>query len=90
MQNDIPEPPPAELSRAGAVVDKAIEYMVGQGVGELAIASALLGGSLALLSRGMADEAIVRILHNAIASVRAGELRRGPPDGESEDEDPAA
>jgi hypothetical protein len=64
--------------------------MVGQGVGELAIASALLGGSLALLSRGMADEAIVRILHNAIASVRAGELRHGSPDGESDDEDPAA
>jgi hypothetical protein len=86
MQNDIPEPPPAELSRAGAVVDKAIEYMVGQGVGELAIASALLGGSLALLSRGMADEAIVRILDNAIASVRAGELRSGPPEGRPADD----
>ncbi len=75
MPND-PEPPPADLSLAGAVVDKAIEYMTGQNVSELAIASALLGGALALLSRGMADEAIVRILDNAIVSVRNGELRQ--------------
>ncbi len=71
------EPPPADLARAGAVVDKAIEYMAGQKVDEMAIASALLGGALALLSHDMNDEAIVRILNNAIASVRAGELRHG-------------
>ncbi len=71
------EPPPAELSHAGAVIDKAIEYMAGQQIGELAMASALLGGALALLARSVADEAIVRILDNAIASVRDGELRRG-------------
>jgi hypothetical protein len=69
------EPPPGELSHAGAVVDKAIEYMIGQRIGSLAIASALLGGALALLSRSVADEAIVQVLNNAIASVRAGELR---------------
>jgi hypothetical protein len=68
------DPPPAELSHAGAVVDKAIEYMVGQNIGSLAIASALLGGALALLSRSVADDAIVQILTNAISSVRAGEL----------------
>lgn len=73
---DPPDPPPAELSRAGAVIDKAIEYMVGQSIGEVAIASALLGGALALLAHSMADETIVGILNNAIASVRAGELRR--------------
>ena len=75
MTNE-PEPPPADLSLAGAVVDKAIEYMTGQNVSELAIASALLGGALALLSRSMADEAIVRILNNAVVSVRNGELRQ--------------
>ena len=69
---------PPDLSHAGAVVDKAIEYMVGQNIGSLAIASALLGGSLALLARSMADEAIVGILNNAIASVRAGELKTPP------------
>jgi hypothetical protein len=67
--------PPTELSLAGSVVDKAIEYMVGQNVPPVAIASALLGGSLALLARTLGDEAIVGILNNAIASVRSGELR---------------
>ncbi|MBV9249733.1 MAG: hypothetical protein JO227_10880 [Acetobacteraceae bacterium] len=67
--------PPADLSHAGAVVDKAIEYMIGQNIESLSIASALLGGALALLARSVADDAIVHILNNAIASVRAGELR---------------
>ena len=69
------EQPPEDLGRAGAVVDKAIEYMVGQKIDALSISSALLGGSLALLARSVADEAIVQILNNAIASVRSGELR---------------
>lgn len=70
------ETPPADLSHAGAVVDKAIEYMVGQNIDRLTIASALLGGALAVLSRSVADEAIVSILNNAITSVKTGELRR--------------
>jgi hypothetical protein len=70
------EPAPAELSHAGAVIDKAVEYMVGQNISSLAIASSLLGGALALLARSVADEAIVQILNNAVASVRSGELRR--------------
>lgn len=73
--DDIPEPPQAELSHAGAVVDKAIEYMAGQNIGELAMASALLGGALALLSHSMSDEAILQVLENARESVRSGELR---------------
>ncbi len=67
--------PPAELSHAGAVVDKAIEYMVGQNIGTLAIASALLGGALEMLASDMDDAGIVQVLQNAIESVRAGELR---------------
>ena len=65
---------PADLSHAGAVVDKAIEYMMGQNLSSLAIASALLGGSMALLARSMSDEAIIGILKNAIGSVQSGEL----------------
>ena len=65
---------PANLSRAGAVVDKAIEYMMTQNLSPLAIASALLGGSMALLARSMSDEAIIGVLNNAINSVRSGEL----------------
>ena len=68
--------PPADLSHAGAVVDKAIEYMVSQNIGSLAIASALLGGALGLLSRSMTDDGVVQILTNAIASVRGGDMRR--------------
>ena len=73
---DVPDPPPAELSHAGAVIDKAIEYMAGQNIGDVAMASALLGGALALLASSMSDEAIVHILENAIASVQSGELRQ--------------
>ena len=66
---------PADLSHAGAIVDKAIEYMVGQNISSIAIASALLGGSLGMLTRSLSDEAVIHILSNAIQSVRAGELR---------------
>jgi hypothetical protein len=68
---------PPDLSHAGAMVDKAIEFMTGQNIGSLAIASALLGGALSLLSHDMGDAAIVKVLENAIASVRSGELRAG-------------
>ena len=68
---------PAELSHAGAVVDKAIEYMLGEQLPPLAIASALLGGSLGLLARTMDRTAMLRMLDNARASVAAGELDPG-------------
>ena len=76
---------PADLSHAGAIVDKAIEYMTGQNLDPLSIASALLGGSLGLLARTMSDEAIVHVLQNAMSSVRSGELRAeyGPQGGAS-------
>jgi hypothetical protein len=77
MQEGHDDGAPTELSHAGSVVDKAIEYMIGQDIPPVAVASALLGGSMALLARSVSDEVIVQILNNAIASVRAGELR-GP------------
>ncbi len=76
MQSGPDDDAPADLSHAGAVVDKAVEYMIGQNIATLSIASALLGGAMALLARSVADDAIVNILNNAIASVKAGELRR--------------
>jgi hypothetical protein len=75
MQFDPDGNAPADLSHAGSVVDKAIEYMIEQKIGSLSAASALLGGALGLLSRSMSDEAIIQVLNNAIASVKAGELR---------------
>jgi len=87
---DLDGTPPQDLSYAGAVVDKAIEYMVGQNISSLAIASALLGGALGMLVRSVAEEAIVGILNNAIASVRAGELQRmADPTPPGPDEAPA-
>ena len=71
--------PPPDLSHAGAVVDKAIEYLISQRIDEISIASALLGGALGLLSRTLDDAAIVRVLDNAIASVRSGDLQRPDP-----------
>ncbi|HQT68632.1 MAG: hypothetical protein B7Z78_07270 [Rhodospirillales bacterium 20-60-12] len=71
MDHDVP---PADLSHAGSVVDKAIEHMVGKNISSLAIASSLLGGALGMLSRTLPDETIVQILNNAIQSVQRGEL----------------
>ena len=68
--------PPPDLSHAGAVVDKAIEYMLGQDLPPMVVASALLGGSLGLLARSMGDAAILQVLDRAAASVRSGELRK--------------
>ena len=67
--------PSGDLSQSGAVVDKAIEYMLGQNLDPLAVASALLGGSLGLMARTMGDDAILKVLGRATASVRSGELR---------------
>jgi len=67
---------PNDLSHAGAIVDKAIEYMISQNIGGQSIASALLGGAMGVLVRGMDDEGVIRILERAIAGVRSGDLRR--------------
>jgi hypothetical protein len=75
MQLDPEGNAPADLSHAGSVVDQAISYMMEHRIGALSAASALLGGALGLLARSMNDDAIVQVLNNAIASVRAGELR---------------
>ena len=64
-----------ELSHAGSVVDKAIEYMLGQDLSELSIASALLGGAMGLLTRSLPDAVVVQILQNAIESIENGEMQ---------------
>ena len=69
---------PEDLSHAGSVVDKAIEYMLEQKISSVSAASALLGGALGLLARSMEDRAIAGVLRQALASVEAGELRQLP------------
>jgi hypothetical protein len=73
--SDRQEPPESDLNHAGQVVDKAIEYLVGKDISQLAIASALLGGAMGLLTRALPDEVVVQILSNAIESVESGEMR---------------
>ena len=51
MQLDPQGSAPEDLSHAGSVVDKSIEYMMEQRIAPVSIASALLGGALGLLAR---------------------------------------
>ncbi|WP_439598413.1 hypothetical protein [Falsiroseomonas sp.] len=74
MQFDPQGEAPEDLSHAGSVVDKAIEYMIEQGIAPISIASALLGGSLGMLARSMDDRSVAGVLRSALASVEAGEL----------------
>jgi len=64
-----------ELNQAGSAVDMAIQKMLEKGLSPVAVASALLGGSLCLMAKTMGDEAVLQLLHNAAAGVRAGDLR---------------
>ncbi|MCR0982895.1 hypothetical protein [Roseomonas populi] len=66
---------PEDLSHAGSVTDKAIEYMMEQGIAPISIASALLGGALGLMAREMDDKAIANVLRSALGSVESGELQ---------------
>jgi hypothetical protein len=75
VMDDRQTPPEKDLNHAGSVVDKAIEYMMGQNISALAIASALLGGAMGVLSRTLPDDVVVQILQNAIESVESGEMR---------------
>jgi len=70
-----PEIPDGDLSFAGSVIDKAIEHMMGKNINSIAIASALLGGAMGMLTRALPDEIVVQILTNAIDSVESGEMR---------------
>ena len=74
MQLDPEGMAPEDLSHAGAIVDKAIEYMAGQNIAPISIASALLGGAIGMLSRTLDDRAVAQVLRSALASVEAGEL----------------
>ncbi len=69
------EPPERDLNQAGSIVQKSIEFMTGQNITPLAIASALLGGAMGVLCRTLPDDVVVQILNNAIDSVESGEMR---------------
>ena len=83
MQFDPQGAAPDDLSHAGAIVDKAIEYMLGQNIAPISVASALLGGALGMLARTLDDRGVAQVLRNALATVESGELAemRGPSQG---------
>ncbi len=65
-----------ELTQAGHAIEHAVEALRKQGLGPMAIASAMLGGALGLLAQVMDDNAILNVLHSAATGVSTGELRR--------------
>ncbi|MFS8370209.1 hypothetical protein ACJROZ_08090 [Acetobacter indonesiensis] len=65
---------PDELAKCAMVIESAVEHLIKEQQPPLAIASALLGGSLGLLARSMDKETILRILDSAASSVRSGEV----------------
>jgi hypothetical protein len=72
MPNEISQ---QELMEAGNAVDHIIQTLAAKNLPPIAVASALLGGALNVLSRTLSDEAVVQILNHAIASVENGDLR---------------
>ncbi|GBQ12070.1 hypothetical protein [Acetobacter cibinongensis] len=67
---DVPE----DLARCAMVIESAVDHLLKEKPPPLAVASALLGGSLSLLARTMDKETILRILDSAANSVRSGEV----------------
>lgn len=72
----MPEDLPPELAKAGEMVDRMIEHLLEKDMPPIAIASALLGGSMGLLSRTLGSRALLGILEQAASSVRSGEFER--------------
>ena len=69
-----PEPPPG-LERAGRMLEDTVQAMLRENIQPQLIASALLGGALHMLTRALNEDAVVRILQNAIAGVKSGQMR---------------
>ncbi len=63
-----------QIMQAGSMIDRLVKHMIEQKLPPIAVASALLGGALNVLSASLPDEAILRILRQAITSVESGEL----------------
>jgi len=78
MQTSLENGAPEDLSHAGSIVDKAIEYMMEQKITPISAASAMLGGCLGLLARSMDDAQVAHVLRQALHSVESGELRELP------------
>lgn len=67
---DVPE----DLARCAMVIEHAIDHLRNEKFPPVAVASALLGGSLGVMARSMDKETILRILDSAAQSVRLGDV----------------
>jgi hypothetical protein len=63
-----------DLRHAGAVIDQAIDYMTKQSIDPVAIASALLGGAMGMLTMHLGQDAVLAVLDQARESVASGEM----------------
>ena len=79
MDSTLDAQAPEDLSHAGSVVDKAIEYMMQQNITPISAASALLGGALGLMSQTMSDQQVANVLRQALHTVESGQLHVLPP-----------
>ncbi len=75
---------PQELEQAGKMVDQLIRHLMDKDLPPLAIASALLGGSMGLLSRTLGKRALLGVLGQATDAVRSGQFE------DLSDEEPAS
>ena len=71
-----PDDLPQELSQAGEMVDRLIQHLLEKKLPPLAVASALLGGSMGLMARTMGSAALLTVLDQARDSVRSGDFDR--------------
>ena len=76
MAGTVPDEMPEELSQAGEMVDRLIRHLLEKKLPPLAIASALLGGSMGLVARTMGSAALLNVLDQARESVRSGDFER--------------
>ena len=65
---------PVELEQAGQMVDQFIRHLMDKDLPPLAIASALLGGSMGLISRELGPKTLLGILDQAREAVRSGQF----------------
>ncbi len=73
-----PNTPPPDLNQVGIRLETLLRQMVDEGISPQTITAALLGATLHFLSASLPEEQVIRVLQNAIAGVKAGQLRQPP------------
>lgn len=69
---------PADLARAGAILEEALEKMRKEGIHPHSAATALFGGAMHIYIAGLSPEQVMGILANAMESVRTGQFKPIP------------